>query len=122
MNDLKNKIALLKKEVSSIKYDKNKEVFDGILSLIDILSEEVRVLSDRQELLEENLEYIDEDIIGLQDELFEEVSIEDLMEIEEEYVEIKCNNCHKPLFIEGDTINNSGIIPCPFCNENAIEK
>ena len=122
MNDLKSKIELLKKEVSSIEYDKNKEVFDGILSLIDILSEEVRALSDRQESLEENLEYIDEDIIGLQDELFEEVSIEDLMEMEEEYVEIKCNNCHKPLFIERDTINNSSIIPCPFCNKNAIEK
>ena len=68
------------------------------------------------------LEYIDEDIIGLQDELFEEVSIEDLMEMEEEYVEIKCNNCNKPLFVEGATISNSNSIPCPFCNKNAIEK
>ncbi|VYU62594.1 hypothetical protein [Clostridium tertium] len=122
MKDIKNKIELLRKEVSNIEDNKNKEVFNSILSLINILSEEVSNLSDRQDSLEENVKYIDEDIIGLQDELFEEVSIEDLMEIEEEYVEIKCKNCNKPLFVEGSTISNSNSIPCPFCNKNAIEK
>ena len=42
------------------------------------------------------------------------------MEIEEEYVEINCKHCDKPLFVEKESINKNKNLPCPFCNKDAI--
>ena len=52
---------------------------------------------------------------------FEEVSFDDLNSIEDEYVEIKCDNCDKPLFVEQQALNNNSSIPCPFCGGKARE-
>ena len=72
------------------------------------------------ESLEENLKYIDEDLSDIQEELFEEVSIEDLIEMDDEFVEIKCNNCNQVLFVEKETAENKKTIVCPFCHKNTI--
>ena len=37
----------------------------------------------------------------------------------DEYVEIKCENCDKPLFVEQQALNNNSSIPCPFCGKRA---
>ena len=55
-------------------------------------------------------------IIGI---IYEEVSFDDLSSIEDEYVEIKCENCDKPLFVEQQALNNNSSIPCPFCGKRA---
>lgn len=120
MKEVKIKIEKLKEEISSIEDNKYKEIFDSILSIVSDISDSIEEIDYKQDSLEENIKYIDEDIIGLQDELFEEVSIEELIELEEEYVEVKCKNCNKPLFVEKEAINNKKKIPCPFCNKEAI--
>lgn len=120
MKDIKCKINSLKEDILSIEDEKYKNIFDSLLSIVDDMADSLEEMDYKQESLEESLKYIDEDIIGLQDELFEEVSIEDLMEIEEEYVEINCKNCNKPLFIEKESLDNNKDIPCPFCNNEAI--
>ena len=69
--------------------------------------------------MEENMQFLDDDLSNIQDELFEEVSFDDLSELEDEYVEIKCENCNKPLFVEQQALNNNNNIPCPFCGSIA---
>lgn len=120
MKEVKFKIEKLKEEISSIEDNKYKDIFNSILSIVSDISESIDEIDYKQESLEENIKYMDEDIIGLQDELFEEVSIEELIELEDEYIEINCKNCNKPLFVEKETINNNNKIPCPFCNKEAM--
>ncbi|WP_066893108.1 CD1247 N-terminal domain-containing protein [Clostridium nigeriense] len=120
MKEFKDKIENIKDELSCIEDDKYKNLFGSLLSIIEDITYSIEEMNDKQESLEESVKYIDEDIIGLQDELFEEVSIEDLMEIEEEYVEINCKHCDKPLFVEKESINKNKNLPCPFCNKDAI--
>ena len=108
----------LKNVISEIEDPNYKVIFNKLVNIIDELNEKVLEMEVRQEVLEEDLEYIDKDIIGIQDELFEEVSIEDIIEMEDEYIEINCKHCNKPLFVEKDNVLNNDI-PCPFCNEVA---
>lgn len=108
----------LRSIISEVEDEKYKDIFSKLINIIDDLSGKISDIEVRQESLEEDLEYIDKDIIGIQDELFEEVSIEDIIEMEEEYVEINCKHCNKPLFVEKDNVVNNHI-PCPFCNEIA---
>lgn len=119
MIQINDKIEKIKFAVSNIEDDKNKEILDGILSVLDDMSNLIENINARQDYLEENIEYMDEDLTVLQDEVFEEVSIEDLMEIEDEYIEISCKNCNKPLFVEKESVENNKVIPCPFCKEKA---
>lgn len=111
-------IQSLKSIISEVEDLKYKDIFNKLINIIDELNEKVSEIEVRQESLEEDLEYIDKDIIGIQDELFEEVSIEDIIEMEDEYVEINCKHCNKPLFVEKDNVLNNDI-PCPFCNKIA---
>ena len=67
------------------------------------------------------MEYIDNDLTDIQDELFEEVTFDDLNGLEDEYVEINCEKCSKPLFVEQQALNNNNSIPCPFCGGIARE-
>lgn len=120
MKEIKDKIEKIKKEVSLIEDERYNNIFKSILSVIEDMTYSMEKMNDKQDSLEESVKYIDEDIIGIQDELFEEVSIEDLIEIEEEYVEINCKSCDKPLFVEKESITQNKNLPCPFCNKDAI--
>ncbi len=120
MSNIKNKIEKIKINIHSVNDDKYSNIFNNILSVLDDMSNEIENMKERQDNLEESVQYMDEDITGLQDELFEEVSIEDLIEMEDEYIEVNCKNCNKPIFVEKESINNNKVIPCPFCNKEAI--
>ncbi|MDZ4907186.1 CD1247 N-terminal domain-containing protein, partial [Clostridium perfringens] len=106
--------------IENVSDDKYKNLFNSISSVLDDMLNVIEDMSNRQDYLEENVQYIDEDLTGLQDELFQEVSIEDLIEMDDEYIEISCKNCEKPLFVEKESIDNNKVIPCPFCNRDAI--
>ena len=120
MKETKSKIEKIKEDISGIDDNKYKVIFDNLLSIIEDMADSIYEIEYKQDSLEENMKYIDEDIAGLQDELFEEVSIEDLNELEDEYVEIKCKCCGKPLFVEKEAMNTKKNIPCPFCNDEAM--
>ena len=121
MIELYTKIDQIKTKINDIKDDKYSDIFNSLTDILTDLSSKVEDLSLRQEYLEENIEYIDNDLTDIQDELFEEVSFDELSDLEDEYVDIKCEKCSKPLFVEQQALNNNNAIPCPFCGKIAKE-
>lgn len=119
MKNLKNKIEELNITISKIEDEKYKELFSSISDVITGLTVKVEEVMVNQTALAENFNYMDEDISDIQEELFEEVSIEDLDEIEDEYKEINCINCGKPLYVEESALEDEEIL-CPYCNERII--
>ena len=121
MRDVYTKIDQVKNKINDIKDEKYADIFNSLSDILLDLSSKVEDLNSRQEYLEENIEYIDNDLTDIQDELFEEVTFDDLNGFEDEYVEINCEKCNKPLFVEQQTLNNNNPIPCPFCGGIARE-
>lgn len=121
MIEIQDILENLKEKVSKVEDEKYKEIFYDINALLEVISSKVEETLVKQEAIEENIQFIDEDLTDLQEELFEEVSLEDLEDFEDEYVEIECSKCSKPLFVEKDALENNKNIPCPFCNENSID-
>ena len=118
MEELRSKIEELKNSLSKIENNEYKDSFSSITSILETMNEKIEELTVNQETLEENLKFMDHDLTNIQDELFEELSIEELNDIEDEYTEITCIHCHKPIFIEQSTLNNNDEIPCPYCSKN----
>ena len=121
MRDVYTKIDQVKNKINDIKDEKYADIFNSLSDILLDLSSKVEDLNSRQEYLEENIEYIDNDLTDIQDELFEEVTFGDLNGLEDEYVEINCEKCSKPLFVEQQALNNNNAIPCPFCGGIARE-
>lgn len=119
MKEIKEKIDGLAHKISKVD-NSNKEILEDIVEILKGITKAVEITNLKQDYLEENLKYIDEDLSDIQGELFEEVSIEDLIEMDDEFVEIKCNNCNQTLFVEKETIDNKKSINCPFCHRNTI--
>ncbi|SDO85340.1 CD1247 N-terminal domain-containing protein [Clostridium gasigenes] len=121
MIEIQEILECLKDKINKLENKEYKEIFGDMNALLEGISNKVEETLVKQESIEENIQFIDEDLTDLQDELFEEVSLEDLEDFEDEYVEIKCNKCNKPLFVEKEALENNKSIPCPFCNENSID-
>lgn len=114
MENIRNIMDNLKMNIqNSDKIDSEKE----IINILDLLINKVEELELKQQYLEENFEYIDDDLTDIQEELFQELSIDDLSQIEDEYIEVSCKNCDKPLFVEKDVLEKKEKFPCPFCKE-----
>ena len=121
MREIYTKIDKVKTKINEIEDEKYADIFNSLSDILLDLSSQVEELNSRQEYLEENIEYIDNDLTDIQEELFEEVSFDDLNELEDEYVEIECEKCSKPLFVEQQSLKNNNAIPCPFCGGIAKE-
>ncbi|MBE6047366.1 MAG: hypothetical protein E7213_02985 [Clostridium sp.] len=120
MKKIKNQIQNLKDTISKIENDEYKSVFQDIANILNDLSSKVEDVMVNEAVLAENFKYMDDDISNLQEELFEEVSIDDLDMMEEQYKEIQCKNCGKTIFIEEAALQENKEIPCPYCNKNII--
>lgn len=119
MKEIYNDIESLKEIISNIENNCDKNIYLGILNILEKISGKVEDSILRQEYLEENVQYMDEDLTDLQEELFEEVSFDELSDFEDEYIEINCKNCSKPLFVEKESMDSNKEIPCPFCSNSA---
>lgn len=119
MRELFNKIEEVNKLINKVENDTYKDIFNSLSEIVLNLSNEIENMNIRQEYLEENMEYIGDDLTDIQEELFEEVSFDDLTDLEDEYEEVNCNQCGKPLFVEKQSVINNISIPCPFCNGKA---
>ncbi|MGL5378515.1 CD1247 N-terminal domain-containing protein [Clostridium sp.] len=119
MKEINNDIEALKDVISKIDDKNNREIYTKITNILEKISGKVEDTILRQEYLEENVQYMDEDLTDLQEELFEEVSFDELSDFEDEYIEINCKNCNKPLFVEKESLNSKKEIPCPFCSTTA---
>ena len=118
MEELRIEIEGLKRNLSKIENKEYKECFNRVYSILEIMNAKIEELTVNQETIEENIKFMDDDLTNIQDELFEELSIDELNDMEDEYTEIICVHCHKTIFIEQSTINNNDKIPCPYCNKN----
>lgn len=119
MKEIKDKINNLTQKILQVD-NSNKELLEDIVEILKDITTAVEITNLKQDYLEENLKYMDEDLSDIQEELFEEVSIEDLIEMDDEFVEIKCNNCNQTLFVEKETMENKKTINCPFCHKNTL--
>ena len=111
MEELRNEIEELKNSLSNVDDDKYKKYFDSIQSILSTMANKIEEVVVNQEAIEENMQFLD-------DELFEEVSIDELCDMEDEYVEINCAHCNKPIFMEKSVLTSKEQIPCPYCHEN----
>ena len=118
MEKLSKEIEALKKNLAKIENKEYKECFDNVFSILEVMNQRIEELTVNQETLEENIKFMDDDLSNIQDELFEEVSIDELNDMEDEYTEINCAHCHKPIFIEQSALSNNEEIPCPYCKKN----
>lgn len=121
MNHIREEIQELNDYIDKIDINENKEVLSKVSSILSKMTDKIEELTINQETMQENLEYMDDDLSGIQEELFEEVSLEELTEIEDEYKEVKCVHCNKPVFIEASAIEENSNIPCPYCNKNIMD-
>lgn len=117
MEKLSKVLEDIKLQISEFEEVKTQNVLNSFYEAINLLADKIEEVNVKQETIEENIQYIDEDLTCLQEEVFEEMSLEELEDIEDEYVEIKCNSCSNPLFIEKDVFESKKEIPCPFCKE-----
>lgn len=118
MKNVKKQIEELKNSASKLQETDNTKIYNGIISILESLSAKVEEALVNDAVLAENFRYMDEDISDIQDEIFEEVSIEDLEEMEEEYKEIICNHCGKSIYLEESVLKNNQIIKCPYCSKD----
>ena len=118
MEELRNEIEELKNSLSNVDDDKYKKYFDSIQSIWSTMANKIEEVVVNQEAIEENMQFLDDDLSNIQDELFEEVSIDELCDMEDEYVEINCAHCNKPIFMEKSVLTSKEQIPCPYCHEN----
>lgn len=115
MKNIKTKIEELNKTVEKIENAETKIVISQISDILKDLTNKVDEILVNEAVLAENFKYMDEDISGIQEELFEEVSLEYLDE-QDEYKEIKCKNCGKEIFTEESALENNDL-KCPYCGE-----
>lgn len=118
MKDIKNNINSLEKMISNVEDSKYKEIFSSISNILNSLHTKIEEIMVNEAVLAENFKYMDQDISDIQEELFEEVSIEDLEEMEETFTEVQCEHCGKPIYIEESALKENKEIKCPYCNEN----
>ncbi|AGF56498.1 MULTISPECIES: CD1247 N-terminal domain-containing protein [Clostridium] len=122
MEELRNEIDNLRKNLSKIESKEYKECFDNVFAVLETMNQKIEELTINQEAIEENIKFMDDDLTNIQDELFEEVSIDELNDMEDEYTEINCIHCNKPIFIEQSALSNNDEIPCPYCHKNIKSK
>ncbi|AOR23918.1 CD1247 N-terminal domain-containing protein [Clostridium taeniosporum] len=118
MENLRNQINGLKSNLSKIESEEYKSYFLSVVSILEMMDNKIEELTVNQEAIEENIRFMDDDLSDLQEELFEEVSIDELNELEDEYVEATCCHCGNTIFAEQSTLKNNNEIPCPYCNKN----
>lgn len=118
MEELRNEIEDLKNNLSKIENEEYKQCFDSVFSILEIMNQKIEELTINQEAIEENIKFMDDDLTNIQDELFEELSIDELNDMEDEYTEIICPHCNKPIFMEQSILSKNDEIPCPYCNKN----
>ena len=76
MKELGEEIEGLKINLSKIENKEYKECFDSVFSILEIMNQKIEELTINQETIEENIKFMDDDLTNIQDELFEELSID----------------------------------------------
>ncbi|MGL4655372.1 MAG: CD1247 N-terminal domain-containing protein [Sarcina sp.] len=111
----------IRENLNSLKLilDKNKDLDNEfnrkLLEVVNGLFDSIEGMTVNLESVAEDVALINDDLSNVQEELFEEMSFEELEEQEEEYVEVKCQSCAKPIYVENSVLKNKEKISCPYC-------
>lgn len=120
MKELKSKIEQLNTSLDSIPSGEYKVLFENVSSILEGITSKIEEVMVNETVLAETVNYLNADLSDIQEELFEEVSLEELDNLEDEYAETFCEHCSKPIFIEATALEEKNEIPCPYCGENII--
>lgn len=118
MNNIKKDIEAFRKSLENIQDDKYLDYFRSVSDILDSINNKIEDFSLNIETINENIGFMDSDLSNIQEELFEEVSLEELNDLEDKYTEFNCPHCNKPIFIEQAALENNKDIPCPYCGKN----
>lgn len=114
MDNIRENLASLK-----LILDNNKELNNDfnrkLLDIVNGLFDSIEGMAVNLESIAEDVALINDDLSGVQEELFEEMSFEELEEEEDEYIEVKCQSCSKPIYVENSVLKNKEKISCPYC-------
>jgi hypothetical protein len=123
MGHIKEKVAYLQGLTRGLDVKDNSAEGRLLLNVVDVLqdvAEEIHCMYVAQEDLEDYLEAIDEDLSDLENEVYEGVYDDDMVEME-------CPDCHEVISFEADVLNEDDVVEvtCPNCGkvvyENTIE-
>lgn len=113
MESVKEKVAYLYGLAKGL--DVNDQTKEGklmlnMLGVLDSLAEGFNQVCEAQQDLEDYVESIDEDLTDLEDEIYDEEVIEDLVEVE-------CPECHEIVTFGHDVLEEEDAVEvtCPSC-------
>ena len=113
MDNIRENLISLKLILDNNK-DLDNEFNRKLLDVVNGLFDSVEGLTVNLESVTEDLSLMNVDLSDVQEELFEEMSFEEL-EQEDEYIEVKCQSCKKPIYVENSVLKNKEKISCPYC-------
>lgn len=109
-----DKIQVVLKELP----ETEKNIYEAFTSILEGFNNKLEELEVNLEAIGENVDYLNSDLSDIQEDLFEEVSLEDLEDFDDGFEEVTCSHCKKPIFVDKSALVNNSQIPCPLCGEN----
>lgn len=118
MSHLKERVAYLQglsKGLNVSDQSAEGKLLINIVEVLDSFAEEVNCLHSAQLDLENYVESIDEDLTDVEEEVYEDV--------DDEYVEVECPDCHETVTFEAELLNEDDPleVTCPHCGEVVYE-
>ncbi len=95
------------------------KVLVKLIEAIDALADEVEDLAIYADEIDARLED-NEDVVDMICEDYYDEYFDDDDDMDSDFFEIECPNCHEDVMIDFDTIDDEGEIICPNCKEKII--
>lgn len=114
-NHLKTRVAYLQGLTQGLNVSEHSAEGKLLINIIDVLddmAEEFNNMQMVQEDLETYVESMDEDLTDLEEEIYEDVD-------REEMVEVQCPSCHETVTFESSLLEDEDDleVSCPHCGE-----
>lgn len=119
MGKMKERVAYLQGLTQGLEIGAQSSEGKLLINIIDVLgemAEEITTMHMVQEDLETYVENMDEDLSELEDEVYEEVDDDDL-------VEVKCPTCNETVSFEADILKDDDEVEvsCPHCGDTVYD-
>jgi len=116
--NVKEKVAYLQGLTRGLNVNEHSAEGKLLVQMVDVLqhmAEEIDCLHTGQEDLENYVETLDEDLTDLEEEVYEDVEMDDDLEM----VEVECPSCHDVVAFESDLLEDDDAVEvtCPNCGE-----
>lgn len=84
------------------------KIISGILNVLNEIADDIIILHQEMADMREYIESVDDDLLELEETV-----------ADDEFMELECQNCGEPLYVESDIMDDEDVIEviCPNCNE-----